>query len=188
MQAKSTREQIILAADKLFYQQGYERTSFTEIAQRVNISRGNFYYHFRTKDEILDAVVNKRLQDTQLMLNRWELEGSTPAQRIQSFINILLVNQNKIRKFGCPVGTLCSELAKMNHGLQKDAKNIFTLFRVWLARQFTLMGHKQQADQLALHLLSRSQGVATLYNAYRDDKFLSREVKSMSVWLKQYEK
>ena len=57
---KTTRDQIVEAADQLFYQNGYERTSFSDIAEAVHISRVNFYYHFRTKDEILDAVIGLR--------------------------------------------------------------------------------------------------------------------------------
>ncbi|HSX63230.1 MAG TPA: helix-turn-helix domain-containing protein, partial [Pseudoxanthomonas sp.] len=55
MSSKATRDHIVEAADQLFYQQGYERTSFSDIAEAVQISRGNFYYHFKSKDEILDA-------------------------------------------------------------------------------------------------------------------------------------
>ena len=52
MAATDTRAQIVEAADQLFYERGFEHTSFADIAAQVQISRGNFYYHFRTKDEI----------------------------------------------------------------------------------------------------------------------------------------
>ena len=54
MSHRSTRETIVEAADDLFYRQGFEHTSFSDIAERVQISRGNFYYHFKSKDEILE--------------------------------------------------------------------------------------------------------------------------------------
>jgi hypothetical protein len=82
------------------------------------------------------------------------------------------------------VGTLCQELAKLDHGAQAHANQLFTLFRIWLARQFTQLGHKKRADALALHLLGRSQGVATMANTFRDASFLQREVKLMAEWLK----
>lgn len=183
MTTKTTRDHIIEAADQLFYQQGFEHTSFADIAEAVQISRGNFYYHFKTKDEILDAVINQRLANTQRMLEQWELDGETPADRIRSFINILIMNRSKIKAHGCPVGTLTSELAKLNHGSQKEANKLFTLFRSWLRRQFTQLGHQQDADQLAMHVLAFSQGVATLANAFHDEKFMRREVKQMEDWL-----
>ena len=48
MGGQTTRDQIVQAADQLFYRQGYEHTSFSDIADSVKISRGNFYYHFKS--------------------------------------------------------------------------------------------------------------------------------------------
>jgi len=183
MDHKTTRDHIIEAADRLFYRRGYDNTSFADIADAVGISRGNFYYHFRTKDEILDAVINRRLANTRTMLERWEIEGKTPADRIRSFIHILIANRADIRRYGCPVGTLCSELAKLDHTAADEARRLFTLFRTWLRQQFTRLGRKADADALAMHVLARTQGVATLANAFRDEAFIRREVKEMCEWL-----
>lgn len=183
MSRATTREQIIEAADRLFYQQGYERTSFADIAEAVKISRGNFYYHFKTKDEILDAVISLRLAKTAELLAQWEADENDPADRIRRFIHILIMNRAKIMLFGCPVGALCSELAKLDHAAKAEANRIFSLFRDWLGRQFTLLGRKTDADVLAMRLLARSQGVATLANAFRDEDFIRREVDEIYAWL-----
>lgn len=183
MSDKMTRDHIVEAADRLFYRQGFDHTSFSDIAEVVSISRGNFYYHFRTKDEILDAVIEQRLATTREMLKRWEAEGETPAARIRCFIHILIANKADIKRYGCPLGTLSSELAKLNHAAQGEAKGLFTLFRRWLRRQFELLGRKSDADALAMHVLARSQGVATLANAYGEEKFIKREVQEMCDWL-----
>ena len=183
MDDTSTRERIIEAADQMFYAQGFEHTSFADIAHAVNISRGNFYYHFKTKDGILDAVIERRLANTQAMLDQWEIEGDTPKARILSFIHILIQNQAKIKRYGCPVGTLTSELAKLNHNAQGDANKLFTLLRTWLKHQFVQLGRKTDADHLAMHVLARSQGVATLANAFHDEKFIRHEVRQLEDWL-----
>lgn len=186
MSTNTTRDHIVEAADQLFYQQGYEHTSFSDIADAVQISRGNFYYHFKTKDEILDAVIEARLASTRQKLDQWELAGQTPTDRIRSFIHIVIANRADIKRFGCPVGTLCTELAKLNHDSQDEANKLFALFRTWLRRQFTLLGRKADADALAMHLLARSQGVATLAATFHDEKFIKQEVKQMCEWLDSY--
>ena len=183
MGEKPTRDQIVQAADRLFYRQGYEHTSFSDIADAVQISRGNFYYHFKSKDEILDAVIGARLASTRKMLEQWEIEGNRPEDRIRSFIHILIANRADIKRYGCPVGTLCSELAKLGHASKAEANQLLTLFRTWLRRQFTLLGREADADALAMHLLARSQGVATLANTFHDEKFIRQEVKQMCDWL-----
>jgi TetR/AcrR family transcriptional regulator, transcriptional repressor for nem operon len=180
---QDTRDQITEAADRLFYQRGFENTSFADIAGAVGISRGNFYYHFKTKDDILAAVIALRIARTQAMLAQWEAEGGSPAGRIRCFIRILVANQAKILQHGCPVGTLTAELAKLDHNALPAASRLFTLFRHWLARQFTLLGREADADALAMHLLARSQGVATLANAFHDGAFIESEVALMNQWL-----
>lgn len=183
MGAAGTRQQIVEAADLLFYEQGFEATSFADIAAAVRLSRGNFYYHFKTKDEILDAVIALRLANTGRMLEAWEAGTDDPAERIRSFIRILVMNRAKIMQYGCPVGTLCNELSKLDHAAKEDAAKLFTLFRGWLARQFAALGRDGDADALAMHVLMRSQGVATLATAFRDDAFIQREVEDMHAWL-----
>lgn len=183
MPEKTTRDQIVEAADQLFYQRGFEHTSFSDIGDAVRISRGNFYHHFKSKDEILDAVIDLRLANARRMLERWEIEGQHPADRIRRFIHVLIDNRAKIKRFGCPVGTLCTELAKLGHPSQGEANELFTLFRTWLRRQFTLLGRKADADDLGMHILARSQGVATLASAFRDESFIKQEVQQMCEWL-----
>lgn len=182
MPRATTRDRIEEEADKLFYENGFEATSFADIADAVGISRGNFYHHFKSKDDILDAVIDRRLVATKVMLDRWDLDGS-PKSRIISFIRILITNQAKIMAFGCPVGTLTAELAKLDHLAQKRATDIFGLFRDWLTRQFAALGHADGADALALHVLARSQGIAVMAAAYKDDGFVRSEVTGLETWL-----
>jgi AcrR family transcriptional regulator len=183
MGEQTTRAEIVAAADALFYRQGYAHTSFADIAAVVEISRGNFYHHFKSKDEILDAVIAGRIADTERMLERWERAAKGPEDCIRSFIRLLVANRSDIKRYGCPVGTLCAELAKLDHASQPGANRLFTLFRAWLARHFTKLGRSADADALALHLLARSQGVASLANAFHDEAFIRREVRLMEEWL-----
>ncbi|MFG1205268.1 TetR/AcrR family transcriptional regulator [Xanthobacter aminoxidans] len=180
MPASDTRTAIVEAADRLFYETGFASTSFADIAAAVNLSRGNFYYHFKSKDEILAAVIALRLERTRKLLAQWEDEGGDAEARILSFVGILIANRAKIMRFGCPVGTLCNELAKLDHAAGADAARLFTLFRDWLARQFRALGHgEDEAARLAMHLLARSQGVATLASSIGDEAFIDAEVAEM---------
>jgi TetR/AcrR family transcriptional repressor of nem operon len=183
MGASETRQQIVDVADRLFYEHGFEVTSFADIAKVIGLSRGNFYYHFKTKDEILGAVIERRVATTRAMLDSWERDAESPAERIRSFVRILIANRTKIMAHGCPVGTLCNELAKLDHAAKDNAVLLFTLFRDWLARQFAALGREADSDALALHILMRSQGVAVLATAFRDKDFIDREVADMEAWL-----
>lgn len=183
MPAPSTRASIVERSDALFYEGGFEATSFADIAAAVGISRGNFYHHFKTKNDILDAVITLRMERTRALLEDWQERGEGPRDRILSFIHILITNRTKIMAFGCPVGTLCSELAKLDHVAQGRAAAVLGLFRDWLAGQFRALGAGERADALALHVLAWSQGVAVMASTFRDEAFISREVEGITCWL-----
>ena len=187
MDADKTRALIVRAADELFYKQGFQHTSFADIADAVGISRGNFYYHFKTKDEILAAVIDARIAERREMLRRWEAEQDAPAGRIQCYIKIVITNSADIEKYGCPVGTLTTELSKLGHGSLTGATEIFTLFRTWLGEQFAALGRADDADELAMHVLAFSQGIATMSNAYQDREFVRREVERLCAWVDEQE-
>ncbi|MFG3696762.1 TetR/AcrR family transcriptional regulator [Micromonospora sp. NPDC047620] len=57
-----TRERIKSVALELFTEQGYEKTSLREIAERLNVTKAALYYHFKSKDEIVSSVVEDRLE------------------------------------------------------------------------------------------------------------------------------
>ncbi|MDZ7937822.1 MAG: TetR/AcrR family transcriptional regulator [Rhodoferax sp.] len=179
----STRERIVEVADTLFYQRGFDKTTFADISDQVRLSRGNFYYHFKTKDEILAAVIGLRATKTRAMLDTWTGSAETGIDRLRCFADMLIQNRKDIQRFGCPVGTLCAELAKLEHPAQGDAGMIFGQFRSWLRAQFEAMGHTDDADTLAMHLLSRSQGVSALANTFHDEAFIRHEVDLIEHWL-----
>lgn len=179
----STRERIIEAADGLFYEHGFARTSFADIAAVVGLSRGNFYYHFKTKDEILEAVIGLRLRRTQSMLDSWTEKAGTPKASLANFVRMMAMNSRRIRQFGCPVGTLCTELAKLTHPAHTRANLLLALFRQWLAARFVEAGLPDDADRLAMHLLARSQGIASLAQAFDDQDFIDEEVQLLLTWL-----
>ena len=57
--AKVRRVEILNAAEDLFVTKGYEQTTTTDIMHRVGIAKGTLYYHFTSKEEILDALLER---------------------------------------------------------------------------------------------------------------------------------
>ena len=97
-----TRDRIVEHADRLFYEGGYDHTSFATIAAEVGISRGNFHHHFKTKDDILVAVIERRRNSTAAMLSAWESAAATPSDRLRCFIDLVAENRQDIMRYGCP--------------------------------------------------------------------------------------
>ncbi|MBF0579281.1 TetR/AcrR family transcriptional regulator [Erysipelotrichaceae bacterium RD49] len=62
-EAAVRRNEILDAAEQLFVSKGFDATSTNDILEKVGIARGTLYYHFKSKEEILDAMIS-RLSDS----------------------------------------------------------------------------------------------------------------------------
>lgn len=72
-------ELIVEAADELFARYGFERTSIEDIARHLNIGKGSIYLDFRTKEDILCAILEKYCQETKAKLEKAVDECELPA-------------------------------------------------------------------------------------------------------------
>jgi AcrR family transcriptional regulator len=59
----NTRARIQSVALELFVEQGYDKTSLREIAERLGVTKAALYYHFRTKDDIVASAVEDLLAE-----------------------------------------------------------------------------------------------------------------------------
>ncbi len=177
------RQQIVEAANQLFYQRGYNQTSFSDIAEVAGVPRGNFYYYFRSKDEILEAVVDYRMAGIRAMLGEWEQTIPEPRDRLKRYVQILHNEEADILRYGCPMGSLNVELGKTQLQQQSQAREMFALFRDWLKKQFLALGCGRSAQEYALHLLAASQGASLLANAMDDTSLLRKEANRLRDWI-----
>lgn len=58
-EAEERRNEILDAADELFGQKGFDGTSTNDILEKVGIARGTLYYHFKSKEDIMDAMIER---------------------------------------------------------------------------------------------------------------------------------
>lgn len=74
---EQTLEQILLVSTELFREKGYEKTSIQDIINALGMSKGAIYHHFKSKEEILFAVMEQQFSYAEQMLN--ELIHKTQA-------------------------------------------------------------------------------------------------------------
>lgn len=181
-QGETVRREIVAAANRLIYHRGYNQASFTDIAEAAGIPRGNFYYYFKSKDDILGAVIEARIEGIRTMLAEWDAAEQNPRLRLKLFSQMILGSEKELLRYGCPMGSLNIELGKAQPGLKAKAKQMFDLFVEWLTQQFAAMGH-QHAPQLAMELMARAQGVAVMTQVYGDRAFLRAQLGAFDAWI-----
>ena len=181
--SERTRQRIIETANRLFYQQGYANTSFSDVVNAANVPRGNIYYYFKTKDDILRAAIDFRAERISSMLRNWSEQYSTPVERLNRFLEILPDSIESLALYGCPMGSLNTELGKSNPELQQHAKVLFKLFDDWLTDQFSELGYAGRAREYARRILARGQGISIMTHVYQDKKFLLQETDRLARWV-----
>jgi AcrR family transcriptional regulator len=173
---QSNKQRIIEAANDLFYHQGFNQTSFTEIAEAADFPRGNFYYYFRSKEELLKEVILFRCEVMRNMLKSWDEVTADPCARLQSLPTMLEQSREDIVRYGCPLGTLTAELGKTQISLKDVAMEMFNIIIDWCEIQLQAIGFGEQSRQLAQHLMARVQGITTIAYAYQDMDYANFEV------------
>lgn len=63
-EAEKTRQEILFSALDIFYEKGYSKTTFDEIAKRINLTKGAVYWHFRNKPDIIAALIKESFNRT----------------------------------------------------------------------------------------------------------------------------
>jgi len=183
----ANRQRIVDAADHLFYSRGYNQTSFSDISDETGIPRGNFYYYFKTKEDILAAVVDARLDEFKDMLLSCEKATSDPLQRLHALTQFPLQREAQILQYGCPIGSLSSELVKDQDTeiSQIRLTAVFDLLKNWIEQQLSKLGQENRSDEVAKDLLAKMQGIIIIANVYKDAKFLHRGIRDIQSWLNQ---
>lgn len=85
---EQTLENILNISAQLFTEKGYEQTSIQDIINAVGMSKGAIYHHFKSKEEILEAVLEKHSEYLEQMLQKWIDENNSCTAK-EKLIRIL---------------------------------------------------------------------------------------------------
>lgn len=175
------RERLVTGARQVLHAQGVERTTLADIAEAADVPVGNVYYYFKTKDDLVDAVVASRLEDVQVALESLE-HHRTPRARLKALVRMLAGQADLTARYGCPQGSLCSELDKRDDGPARGCPDLMRMPIDWAERQFQAMG-RRDARELAVALIASYQGIALLTNTFRDPELMVREGRRLERWI-----
>ncbi|HEX6932727.1 MAG TPA: TetR/AcrR family transcriptional regulator [Streptosporangiaceae bacterium] len=176
------RERLVAAAAQLVHQQGIERTTLADIAKSADVPAGNVYYYFKTKDDVIAAVVESHARQTKAILTSIEAQHRSPKSRLKALIREFVARSEIVARYGCPLGSLCSELDKRVPAPDIAAAELMRLPIAWAEAQFRSLGHRDAHD-LALDLLAAYEGSALLANTMRDPHLLTNAGRRLEHWI-----
>ena len=129
---RTTRDALVVAARRLMEIRGYQNTSLDDVLRESGVGKGNFYHHFRSKEDlgyaIIDQIISSFLERT-LEPCFSDFEGHRMNQ-IRCFLARVLEYQRERRCVGgCAMGNLASELSDVHEGFRARLASVFTAWQ-----------------------------------------------------------
>lgn len=163
---RATTEQILHTALSLFCEKGYYSTSIEDIARQAEISKGLLYHYFSSKEEVLAALVEIRINDVLIVMNAAKTK-STPAKQIQHIAEGALDDVRRkpeVFRFYLHLFTqprLDPVVAKYTQQLMDEQARHFKV----QTEMFVALG-VENPRQRSLYFSSTLQGIMLMYSTY----------------------
>jgi TetR/AcrR family transcriptional repressor of nem operon len=124
---KPTRERLVEAGLYLFWLQGYAATGMAEILSRAEANAGSFYHFFKTKEELLLAVLELYIQSLEPVVVGPVLGAiADPVERVFGILGFYRLNLLKTGcTYGCPIGRLALEIPEEQFRVHKRLADNF---------------------------------------------------------------
>ena len=191
----ATRDQILNAAARLIHVQGYQSTSLDDVLRESGVGKGNFYYYFKSKEDLGYAIIDRI---TQAFVERslgpaFADTDADPVTQIHGFLDRVLEAQ-RLRKCvgGCVMGNLASELSDVHEGFRQQLAGIFDLWRVHLAEAVSRgqargrLRADVDASRVAQFLVAGLEGSILLSKVTKDITIMERCVEELKRHLTLY--
>jgi TetR/AcrR family transcriptional repressor of nem operon len=193
---RSTREAILQSATRLMHVRGYQNTSLDDVLRESGVGKGNFYYHFRSKEDlgyaILDQLVAGFLERT--LEPCFSAPDAPRVAQIRCFLDRVLEAQRQRNCVGgCAMGNLASELSDVHEGFRARLASVFT---AWKGRLTAALVEAQargevvvacQPDAVAHFLVAGLEGSILLSKVSKDIGVMEQCVSELSRYLTLYE-
>ena len=125
--ATNTRQRLVDAGLYLFWLQGYAATGIAQILERAKANAGSFYHFFKTKEELLLAVLELYIQSLDPVVIRpvfSQLED--PIERVFGILEFYRRNLLSTGcSYGCPIGRLALEIPEEQFRVHKRLADNF---------------------------------------------------------------
>jgi TetR/AcrR family transcriptional regulator, transcriptional repressor for nem operon len=181
LRGATTRDLILDAATRLIHLQGYHCTSLDDVLRESGVGKGNFYYHFKSKEELGYAIIDRVMQGFIKRTLEPAFADTTgdPVAQVHAFLDHVLDNQRQRNCVGgCPIGNLASELSDVHEGFRRQLAGIFAEWRAKLTEvlcRSQLSGRAREdfdPSALAQFLVAALEGAILLTKVTRDIRIM----------------
>jgi TetR/AcrR family transcriptional regulator, transcriptional repressor for nem operon len=193
---RATRDAILAAATRLMHVNGFNATSLDDVLRESGAGKGNFYHHFRSKEDLGYAILDQLIAGfVQRTLDPCFADPDEPAlAQIRCFLDRVLEAQRRRNCVGgCPMGNLASELSDVHEGFRTRLASVFSAWRDRLslalrdAQSLGEVGADCAPDAVAQFLVGSLEGAILLAKVSKDIRVMEQCVSELKRYLSLFE-
>jgi TetR/AcrR family transcriptional repressor of nem operon len=189
-----TKEHIIEVASHLVHLRGFNHTSIGEILRESGVGKGNFYYYFRSKEELGYAIIENNLRRFSEEVTEKAFRGNRDAlAQLYDFLNILVeIHRQRHCVGGCRLGNMAMEMSDIHEKFRKRFQEVFDS---WEAQIADLVRTAQMSGQLTSHadpavlaqfVIASIEGAILLAKVKKDVRALECCVEELKKYIRIY--
>ena len=174
--AGNTADRILNQSMRLFLEKGYHGTSIDDITQAARLTKGAFYWHFKSKEDLLRRIMDEfeeRFLDV-LIRAVGEVKGEA-SDKFEKYIRFNSAFAYYNRELCASFTALAAELVGAHHGIEPEIRRIYKKYQNFLSK-LILQGKKQKvikeeidADLAALIIIAFHEGILLQWSMNRDE-------------------
>ncbi len=123
-----SKERLLASAKELIHENGFQQTSVDEILKKSGVTKSNFYYHFKSKEE-LGLVILERfisLYETDVLIKTLANKSLGPSERLVEFYSSVKTFHRDLQNpKGCPFGNMAIEMSGANENFREKLSAFF---------------------------------------------------------------
>lgn len=181
---------------RLIHVHGYSSTTLDDVLRETGTGKGNFYYHFRSKEdlgyEILERVIASFMART--LEPCFADPDASPLAQIRCFLDRILEAQRQRNCVGgCLMGNLASELSDVHEGFRTRLAGVFAAWRARLTQALADAQHRGQLGEtcrpeaMAQFVVASLEGAILLTKVTKDIHVMEQCVTELKRYLGGFE-
>lgn len=134
---RTIKDGIISVAARIIHVKGYNSTSVDDVLREAGIGKGNFYYYFKSKEDLGYAILDRAIRSfvERTLDPCFSDPHGNRLKQVRRFLDSVRETQRERKCVGgCPMGNLASELSDVHEGFRARLAEVFTLWRARLTQ------------------------------------------------------
>ncbi len=123
-----SKEKILASAKELFHEYGFQQTSVDEILKKSGVTKSNFYYHFKSKEELGLIILERFIKqyEADVLMKTLGNKSLSPSGRLVEFYNSVKTFHRDLQNpKGCPFGNMAIEMSGSNENFREKLSAFF---------------------------------------------------------------